>query len=60
MFDAAANDRAADSALTRVLPKKGIDLGSPFLSHRSWKKHPISNGLTVSKGFDRQLPPAEG
>ena len=37
-----------------------IDLGSSFLANPRGKKHPISNILTLSKGFDRQLSPAEG
>ncbi len=41
-----------------VLPGKRIYLFSVSHAPRG-KKHPISNRLTVSNGFDRQLPQAE-
>jgi hypothetical protein len=55
MLNALASDSAVASALTGVLPGKQIALVLRF-SRTLAGKTSNSNRLTVSKGFDRQLP----
>ncbi len=52
-------DRLAAEAMERWADLQEI-FSSGKRKYPCGKKHPISNRLTVSKGFDRQLPPAEG
>jgi len=52
--------RQSTRALTGSSSRERNKLGFWFLANSRGKKHPISNRLTVSKGFDRQLPSAKG
>jgi hypothetical protein len=52
-------DRLAAEAMERWADFQE-SLSSDKRKYPRRKKHTISNGLTVSKEFDRQLSPAEG